>query len=98
MQSLQVNAPQGLMDLVWAPAQLEVKGKTWSGYLPARYPLPPKSDEPMFKTGLKTTWQQQGSGRYIGQGRKMWISNTGECSLFEAGKIQFDPLNHERQA
>lgn len=98
IQSLQVNAPQGLMDLVWAPAKLEVKGKTWSGYLPSRYPLALQSDDQEFKTGLKTAWQQQGAGRYIGQGRKMWVSSAGECSVFEAGEIQFGPLNHDSQA
>lgn len=90
IQSLQVNAPQGLIDLVWAPAQLEVNGQTWRGFIPARYPLLPQSEEQEFKTGLKTAWQQQGLGRYIGEGRKMWVSSAGECSLFEAGEIQFE--------
>ncbi|WON77493.1 type VI secretion system accessory protein TagJ [Serratia sp. UGAL515B_01] len=97
IELLKVSAPQGLMDLVWAPAQLVVNGKTWHGYVPARYPVQSDSDT-VFKTGLETAWQQQGEGRYIGQGRKMWISNVGEYSVFEAGEIQFGAVGDEGEA
>lgn len=87
IESLTVEQPNGLTDLVWAPATLVVKGRTHKGYLPARYPVS-KTSEAGLLLGTLTEWQSCDGGRYIGQGRKMWITSNGECSLFEAGEIR----------
>ncbi|SFN65365.1 type VI secretion system protein ImpE [Izhakiella capsodis] len=88
IQSLLVNEPQGISDLIWAPAEIVIDGQTWKGYLPARYPLSITSEQSL-KVGSKTEWQRQEGGRYIGLGRKMWITNLGEYSLFETGELTF---------
>lgn len=95
IQSLQVNEPQSISDLVWAPAEIVIEGQTWKGYLPARYPLTITSEQSL-KIGSKTEWQQQKGGRYIGLGRKTWISNRGEYSLFEMGKLTFSEHGNQQ--
>lgn len=94
MNALEVKAPAGVTDIVWAPATLTLD-KPVHGFIPARYPITARSDC-QFKTGLQTQWQLQGQDRYWGTGRKMWISSVGECSLFEGGKITFDAVKNEQ--
>lgn len=86
IEVLNVEKPNSLTDLIWAPATVVVKGQTHRGYIPSRYPLNSESDVSLL-TGSRTEWQESESDRYIGQGRKMWVSSSGECSLFEAGEI-----------
>ncbi|MGV3346275.1 type VI secretion system accessory protein TagJ [Enterobacteriaceae bacterium LUAb1] len=88
IDSLQVAEPKGIIDLVWAPAQIVVREQTWHGYLPARYPLNSESED-QLKLGLKTEWLHKEESRYEGQGQKMWMTSDGEYSLFEAGDIHF---------
>ncbi|MGQ8775425.1 type VI secretion system accessory protein TagJ [Serratia sp. NA_112.1] len=96
INALVVNPPLGLLDLVWAPATLMLD-KPVHGFIPARYPLMEQKDH-KFKTGSQTQWQLQGSERYVGNGRKMWMSSGGECALFEAGNITFNRVESEHEA
>ncbi|PKH20117.1 ImpE family T6SS protein Cts1E [Enterobacterales bacterium CwR94] len=96
LDSLHVSAPKGLNDLVWAPATARVNGQNWLGYIPARYPVT-LDDDQKVKAGLETHWIEQGA-RFIGAGRKMWLSNVGECSLFEAGAIEANTADEEQSA
>ncbi|PIJ48302.1 hypothetical protein BL250_17680 [Erwinia sp. OLTSP20] len=89
MQALEISAPQKGSDLVWAPAEITFEEQTLRGYIPARYPVV-ISDSLDMKIGTKTEWQKQGDGRYIGSGRKMWVSDNGEFSLFEIGRLGFE--------
>ncbi|WP_158513791.1 type VI secretion system accessory protein TagJ [Serratia inhibens] len=96
INALVVNTPKGLTDLVWASATLMLD-KPVHGFIPARYPLMAQKDH-KFKTGSQTQWQQQGQERYVGHGRKMWMSSAGECALFEAGNITFNRVKSEHEA
>ncbi len=79
--------PVSLIHLIWAPATLLAHNQRWQGFIPARYPVTPDTNE-HFKLGRQTVWHDQ-HGRYTGLGRKMWITGRGECSLFEAEDISF---------
>lgn len=89
LEMITVQEPQQLIDLIWAPAQIIVNGKSWHGYLPSRYPVSLEEDD-AFKLGQKTEWRQVNGERYCGVGRKMWVTSEDEFSLFEAGKILFN--------
>ncbi|AAM85129.1 ImpE family T6SS protein Cts1E [Yersinia pestis] len=89
IQSLTVSKPKNITDLIWAPAQVKVKDKVWYGYIPARYPLTPETDNET-KLGLKTEWHQPTDSLYIGAGRKMFITDQGEHALFDIEEIVFE--------
>lgn len=86
IESLTVTPPTDLQHMIWAPTTLVVSGCTWRGYMPSRYPLS-LTDQPQIKAGLETQWTEQGE-RFIGHGRKMWMSSAGESSIFETGTIR----------
>ena len=88
INALVIEQPKTLMDIVWAKAIITLD-KPIHGFIPARY-LVNQEDEQYVKAGLSTNWQEQEKGRFICKGRKMWATSAGECSLFEAGKINFD--------
>lgn len=88
IKALIIEPPKGLIDIVWAKATITLD-KPIHGFIPARYPVT-LADDQNVKTGLFTNWRKQGKGRFTGLGRKMWVSSTGECSIFEAGHIIFN--------
>jgi type VI secretion system protein ImpE len=89
IQSLSVSKPKNITDLIWALAQVKVNDKVWYGYVPARYPLTPEADNET-KLGLKTEWHQPTDSLYIGAGRKMFITDQGEYTLFDNEEIVFE--------
>ncbi len=97
IHTLEIKSPQGITDFVWAPATLTTADRSLHGFIPARYPVT-KESEQKYKTGLETLWEQPEKTRYTGQGRKMWMSSVGECSLFEAGKLTINVVEDECQA
>ncbi|MGQ3660609.1 type VI secretion system accessory protein TagJ [Citrobacter braakii] len=89
IQSLTVQPPQSLLDLMWAPATLVTPTRKWSGYLPARYPID-ASQSQSVKLGDETHWQQQSLVLTIGEGRKMWVTEQSEFSIMETGTLTFE--------
>ncbi|WP_202302728.1 type VI secretion system accessory protein TagJ [Dryocola clanedunensis] len=86
IQSLTMNKPDNLLDLLWAPATLQVNDQTYSGYIPARYPL--SDDAPQeIKLGHKTEWEQISDSLYIGAGRKVWLTDKDEHSILEVNSL-----------
>lgn len=87
VNALVIEPPKGLIDIVWARATITLD-KPIHGFIPARYPVT-LADEQNIKAGLCTNWRKQGMERFTGQGRKMWVSSAGECSIFDAGHVIF---------
>jgi type VI secretion system protein ImpE len=88
IQSLTVNAPQSLLDLLWIPATLDTGARKWNGYLPARYPQSALLN-PSAKLGDETHWHQHSEQLTTGEGRKMWVTGQNEFSILECGKLTF---------
>lgn len=90
VQQILINPPSGMLDMVWAKTAITLTtGVAINGYVPARYPLT-HQEEGQIKAGLVTNWIPEGQWRHIGQGRKMWITNNRQFSIFESGIINFE--------
>lgn len=83
---LNVAQPKDILDLVWAPAHIVSGKETYYGYMPARYPVS-HSDDQKIKLGSVTEWDQNAQAFCTGRGRKVFITNGGEFSLFEINEI-----------
>ena len=93
MLSLSISVPQTLLDLLWIPAILDTGARKWNGYLPARYPQS-TAFSPRIKLGDETHWNQQSEYLTTGTGRKMWLTDRGEFSILEGGKMTFRKPEH----
>lgn len=87
IDSLTITEPKGILDVVWTPAQIEVKGKTLFGFVPARYPLNGEPEQ-AIQLGFETRWQQLSELLFIGSGQKMFITDAGEFSLRNLGSLK----------
>ncbi|ARJ42265.1 ImpE family T6SS protein Cts1E [Pantoea alhagi] len=88
IQQLIVSKPEDLLDLLWLPATINADGETYSGYIPARYPVE-NADPQDNKLGLKTEWRQWSEVLSTGSGRKVVITDISEHSIMEVGEIVF---------
>lgn len=88
MKSVTIEKPKELIDLVWSKAQIQTHSETYYGYIPSRYPLSDNASQ-NAKLGLVTEWEDLSPACYRGSGRKVIITDAGEFSLLESGKITF---------
>ena len=88
IQQLSVSKPEDLLDLLWLPATIIAEGETYSGYIPARYPVE-KADTQESKLGFKTEWQQWTEILATASGRKVLITDLSEHSIMDVGEIVF---------
>ncbi|WP_419690144.1 type VI secretion system accessory protein TagJ [Burkholderia theae] len=84
-----VSRPTKLVDLVWAPCTLTLVDQSIvHGFMPSRYPGSETGDDAV-RLGHKTVWQAHGRTGVIGFGRKTWITNQDDFSLFELPNAEF---------
>ncbi|WP_313667474.1 type VI secretion system accessory protein TagJ [Atlantibacter sp.] len=87
IESIILTEPKGILDVVWKSAEVKVNGKTWFGYMPARYPVS-NSCEQSLQLGFETHWRQVSDSFFIGSGQKMFITDAGEFSLLKTGSLK----------
>ncbi|WP_459615762.1 type VI secretion system accessory protein TagJ [Bordetella sp. 2513F-2] len=85
--------PEGLSDVVWARAEVELaSGPTLHGLVPARYPAPPgqalSGQDERFCLGRVTEWRPLADDTYAGQGQKMWMTDAGEFALLDIRSLE----------
>jgi type VI secretion system protein ImpE len=82
--------PQHLVDLLWAPAMIELQdGRGLNGLVPVRYPgaLDGLDDEAVL--GRRTDWLPlAGEEQYAGVGQRTLISEAGDHSLLDIRQIE----------
>lgn len=92
IREMQFQAPASVTDLVWRHTRVQlVDGSEQVCQIPARYPLLAASDE-RFLRASATEWQPLGEdpNQFIGQGQKMWLSDSAEFSLLSLQQVAFD--------
>lgn len=88
--ALTIGKPQNVCDLVWLPAQVQIRGQTpRSALVPARYPGPLKDLTDEHKGSLLTTWNEIHPGTWIGSGVKVVTTDNDEVALVDIRKIDF---------
>jgi type VI secretion system protein ImpE len=92
IREMQFQAPASVTDLVWRHTRVQlVDGSEQVCQIPARYPLLAASDERFLRASV-TEWQPLGDDpdQFIGQGQKMWLSDSAEFSLLSLQQVAFD--------
>lgn len=90
--SLSVQPPVRARDLLWRPAELEVRGgPTGIVYLPAVYPPQPGSPAPSDaqRLGRETDWVEEGD-RVVGVGLRTFLAGDDAVALGEFGELKVD--------
>jgi type VI secretion system protein ImpE len=91
MRSLQLEEPQDLRDLVWAPAHLTwTNGGEAVALIPSRYPGSEMSGDARIRLARFTDWQDRGGGLFTGLGQRMLTTDTGEYPLLALRRIDLD--------
>ncbi|CAB3669204.1 type VI secretion system accessory protein TagJ [Achromobacter pestifer] len=93
LKRVRLLAPEGLCDVVWARAEVELRGgRVLQGLVPARYP--PVPGERMIdlpdpvKLGRMTDWRAMDGDTYAGVGQKMWLADAGEFALLDIRSLE----------
>ncbi|PXW22021.1 type VI secretion system accessory protein TagJ [Pantoea sp. JKS000250] len=92
IREMQFQAPASVTDLVWRHTRVQlVDGSEQVCQIPARYPLLAGADERFLRASV-TEWQPLGDDpdQFIGQGQKMWLSDSAEFSLLSLQQVAFD--------
>jgi type VI secretion system protein ImpE len=86
--SIQIDKPEDLRDLVWMPAHFTwANGGESAGLIPTRYPGSETSADPEVRRSRKTEWLEQPGGAYVGQGQRMFFTDSGEYPLMEVRNL-----------
>lgn len=93
IRRVRLLAPEGLCDVVWAQAEVELEnGRVLQGLAPARYPPLPgerMADQPdAVKLGRMTDWRALHGETYAGVGQKMWLSDADDFALLDVRSLE----------
>lgn len=93
LQSIVLEKPVDLRDMVWLPAHFCWKnGGENYGLMPARYPQSYQAD-PLLALSRKTVWQELPNDIHIGFGQKMLLTNHSEYPLLKAQTITINDVS-----
>ncbi len=93
LQSVVIEAPVDLRDVVWLPAHFVWKnGGENYGLMPARYPRSYQT-EPLLALSRKTIWQELPHDIHIGYGQKMLLTDQSEYPLMEVRTITINAIS-----
>jgi type VI secretion system protein ImpE len=88
---IRIEAPKDLHDLVWIPATLTWTNEGQAGALiPVRYPGSTTVDDDAIKMARRTDWQEKPNGLFLGQGQRMWTTDSSESPLLGTRLIELD--------
>lgn len=97
VRRIKFSRPQHLVDLLWAPAEIERHdGRALNGLVPVRYPGPLEGLDDDTTLARRTDWLPlAGEEQYAGQGQRTLISEAGDHSLLDVRLIEFTPEGAE---
>ncbi len=90
IQSIHIERPSDLRDLVWIPAQCTwTNGGQAAAFIPARYAGTESSSDGPLRLARKTEWNEKEEGHYFGSGQRLLTTDQAEFPLFEVRSIEF---------
>ncbi|WP_428744988.1 type VI secretion system accessory protein TagJ [Variovorax sp.] len=97
VRRIKFSRPQHLVDLLWAPAEIELQdGRALNGLVPVRYPGSLEGLDDETTLGRRTDWLPlAGEEQYAGVGQRTLISEAGDHSLLDLRLIE---ITHEGAA
>jgi type VI secretion system protein ImpE len=95
VRRIKFSRPQHLVDLLWAPAEIERRdGRALNGLVPVRYPGGPGQFDGLddgTTLGRRTDWLPlAGEEQYAGVGQRTLISEAGDHPLLDVRLIEFN--------
>ncbi len=88
LQSLDLEQPSDLRDLVWAPAHFAfTNGGESVGVVPTRYPGSETSEDGSICLARKTEWQEVSPGVFHGLGQRLFATDAGEFPILDVRTI-----------
>ncbi len=98
VESLTIEAPTDLRDLVWLPAHLKLRGlEPQVAFIPVRYPGSEGQDDAV-RLARTTQWQQPWANTFFGVGQRMLASDQGDYALLDIRTLSFDEASVTSQA
>ena len=80
--SLRPAKPERLRDLVWRPAEIDVRGgPSGTVYIPALYPFAAGEGDPGQRLGRTTDWAEEADGTMRGIGQRGWLAGDDIVTL-----------------
>ena len=91
IRKINIDAPEDLRDLVWAPAQVcWTNGGQKVALIPTRYVGSEQHEDPLVALSRRTEWAEMAEGVYHGVGQRMWTTDQKDFPLLEIREITFD--------
>ena len=96
LRELILSAPQSLLDLLWASAQITLReGLTLNCYLPVLYPDSCRHADDRLKLGRMTDWKDLGQGIHQGLGQHVYRVGDDDVGILEIREMIFDAFEVE---
>ncbi len=94
IQSISIEAPTDLRDMVWIPAQFTwINGGETFGLIPTNYPQSELSEDSLIKLARKTEWLEPSEETFIGLGQRLISTNINDYALLNIREIKFNPVS-----
>jgi type VI secretion system protein ImpE len=90
IERLKLEMPTDVLDLVWCPAQLTLRGSVAQALLvPSRYPGSEACDDDALRLARRTDWQELADGQHRGLGQRMFATDDDDVALLDVRTIAF---------
>lgn len=92
IRRIEVTAPKSLRDLAWAHARVETYEESVGDvFIPALYVDTARHADAQVRLGRMTQWDAVQDELVCGAGRRVFLIDDEEVSLFELADVQIDP-------
>jgi type VI secretion system protein ImpE len=89
--SLQIEAPDDVLDLVWCRAELTLRGGDPRPVLiPTRYPGSEAAPDDASRLARRTDWTEIGPDQHAGMGQRMLATDAADAALLDCRLLEFD--------
>ena len=89
LSAINVEAPEDLRDMVWAPVQLTfTNGGESVALVPTCYPGTREQADGKLKLARGTEWNEIGADQFAGLGQRLLSTSSAELGLLEAREIR----------
>jgi len=93
IQSIVIEPPEDLRDLIWLPAHFRWQnGGESYGLIPSRYPESYRYDDPQITLSRKTEWDKFEPDTWQGKGPRVLMTDNNDYSLIDIRNIELQKL------
>jgi type VI secretion system protein ImpE len=99
IRQIEIDPPKQLRDMLWPSARIvSTAGVAGELVIPALYPGTSTHSDDLVRLGRKTDWQKLSEELYRGLGLRLFLVGEADRSVFEIGRVEFDPLSSVAQS